>query len=280
MADQLNKATGSFSVINPDMWSANFYDELLASLPMAAVIDSSYSGEISTLGSTVKISTFPEYDEAQVLTEGARNDAEATTPTQQDLVINKNIVKDFIITNQAQLQSLPHMEKLNELASYAINKKIQSLILSLSIPSASAPDHQIPYDSGSTLVLLDLLEGKELLDTQNVPQSDRHLVMDAAQLNDLYNVSGFTSSDFITSGAPLETGQLPPAILGMMPHFTTEVSAVTHMFHSTYFTMAAQQGISVSQYDLGVDGIRAARINTSWLGGFKQLDDKRTVQIS
>lgn len=280
MADQIMTAGNELSVIVPEVWSRRFYDVLLAELPFASIIDDSYEGEIQNLGDTVKISTFPEFDEALELPEGSRNDAEALTPTQQSLVINSQIVKDFIVTNQAQLQSLPHMDKLRELAIFAINKKIQSKIIALSVPSASAPDHQIPYDSGTTLALADLLEAKELLDTQNVPVSDRHVVMGAAQLNDVFNITGFTSSDFLVSGAPIQTGQLPSALLGFMPHFTTEVGSVTHLFHSSYLTMASQQGISVSQFDLGVEGIRAQRINVGWLGGFKQLDNKRIVELS
>lgn len=280
MADDIITAGSEFSVIVPEIWSRRFYDVLLAELPFESIINKDYEGEIQNLGDTVKISTFPEFDEAQILPEGARNDAEALTPTQQNLVIDTRIVKDFIITNRAQLQSLPHMDKLRDLAIFSINKKIQERIITLSVPSASAPDHQIAYDSGTTLALADLLEGKELLDTQNVPQGNRHLVMGAAQLNDIFNITGFTSSDFITDGAPIQTGNLPSALLGFMPHFTTEVGAVTHLFHSSYFTMAAQQGIVVKEFDLGVDGVRAARVNVDWLGGFKQLDNKRTVQIS
>lgn len=280
MADQQMTSASELSVIVPEVWSSNFYDTLLASLPMASVISKDYEGEIQSLGDTVKISTFPEFDAAVELLEGARSDAEAITVTQQSLVINTRLVKDFIVTKKAQLQSLPHMDKLQELAIYAINKKIQSKIFELTVPSLSAPGHQISYDSGTTLALADMLEGKELLDTQNVPMNDRHMVVGAAQLNDIFNVSGFTSSDFLVSGAPLQTGELPSALLGFMPHFTTEAAAVTYLFHSSYFTMASQQGIGVNVYDLGVDGVRAARVNVDWLGGFKQLDNKRVVEIA
>lgn len=280
MADDIMTAGNELSVIVPEVWSRRFYDVLLAELPFAAIIDDSYEGEIQNLGDTVKISTFPEFDEALELPEGSRNDAEALTPTQQNLVINSRIVKDFIVTNRAQLQSLPHMDKLRDLAIFAINKKIQSKIITLSVPSSSNPDHQIPYDSGTTLALADILEAKELLDDQNVPMSDRHIVMGAAQLNDIFNITGFTSSDFLVSGAPIQTGQLPSALVGFLPHFTTEVAAVTHLFHSSYQTMASQQGIKVAEFDLGVDGIRARRVNVDWLGGFKQLDNKRIVELS
>lgn len=279
MADQIMTAGSELSVIVPEVWSSKFYDVLLADLPFEAIISKDYEGEISTLGDQVRISTFSEFADAQEIVEGQRNDAEATTPTQQSLIINSEIVKDFIVTNRAQMQSLPHMDKLRDLAIYSIQKKIQAKIIALSVPSASAPDHQISYDSGSTLGLADLLEAKELLDSQDVPMENRHVVMGAAQLNDIFQITGFMSSDFAASGG-LNSGMVSSPLLGFMPHFTTEVGAVTHLFHSSYFTMASQQGISVEVHDLGSQGVRGMRVNVGWLGGFQQLDSKRIVEIA
>lgn len=280
MADQVMRASTELSAIVPEVWSQRYYDVLLASLPFNAIIDRSYEGEIAQLGDTVRISTFPEFGDADLLEEDQKADADAITVTQQNLVIDKRIFKDFIVTNKAMLQSLPFMDKLRELAIYSIQKKIQSEIISLVVPNAAAPDHSIAYDSGTTLALADLLEAKELLDAQDVPMSDRHLVVGAAQLNDIYNITGFTSSDFITSGAPLQSGELPPALLGFAPHFTSVVGNVTYLFHRSFMTMAMQKGITVSQFDLGVEGKRAVRVNVDTLMGIKQLDGLRVVTIS
>lgn len=280
MADQLMRASTELSVLVPEIWSKRFYDVLLEQLPFASIIDRNYEGEIQNLGDNVKISSIPEFSEATELQEDERNDADAVTVTQQSLVINKRFVKDFIITNRATLQSLPHMDKLRDLAIFAINKKIQNTIIGLVVPNSATPDHSISYDSGTTLVLADMLEAKELLDTQDVGVGSRHMVLGSAQLNDIFNITGFTSSDFLLSGSPLQTGDIPSALLGMIPHFATGVSGVTHIFHESFFTMAAQKGISVAQFDLGVDGKRAMRINTDWLGGFKQLDGLRVITIS
>lgn len=280
MADQIMRAGNELSAIVPELWSRRFYDVLLQSNPFESLVSKDWEGEIQDLGDTVRISTVPEFDEAEELDEDQRADADALTVTQQNLVINKRIFKDFIVTNRAQIQSLPIMDKLRDMAIFSIQKKIQAIIISLTVPNAAAPDHSIAYDSGTTLALADLLEGKELLDDQDVPQSDRSLVMGSAQLNDIFNITGFTSSDFLVSGAPLQTGQLPDALLGFNPNFTTAAGAVTFLFHRSYFTMAAQKGISVNQFDLGVDGKRAVRVNVDWLGGFKQLDGLRVVTIS
>jgi len=280
MADQIMKAGSELSVLVPEVWSRRYYDVLLAELPFNSIISRDYEGDIQALGDTVKISTVPEFGDAIELAEDAKSDADAVTVAQQSLVINKRITKDFIVTNLAMLQSIPFMDKLRELAVYSINKKIQSLIIGLTVPSASAPDHAINYASGTTLALADMLAAKELLDAQDVPMSDRHMVVGAAQLNDIYAITGFTSSDFITSGAPLVTGQLPPALLGFAPHFTSVVSNVAYFHHMSYMTMAAQQGLSVVQYDLGVEGKRAQRVNCDTLIGIKQLDNTRVVTIS
>lgn len=280
MADQIHTAASELSVIIPEVWSQNYYDTLLAELPFNAVISRDYEGEINNLGDTVKISTFPEFSDATEVAEGAANDADAITVTQQSLVINKRFAKDFIVTNKAQLQSLPAMDKLQELSIYAIQKKIQAQIISDTVPSTSSPDHQISYDTSSTLALADMLEAKELLDAQDVPSADRHMVLGSAQTNDIFNITGFTSSDFLLSGSPLTSGELPSGLVGFMPHMTTEVGAVAYFFHRSYLTMAAQQGINIELFNLGSEGKRAARVNVDTLVGFKQLDDERVVTIS
>lgn len=280
MADAFHRTSTELAVLVPQIWSAKYYEVLLENLPFASLISKDWEGEIQNLGDTVKISQVPEFSLADELAEDARLDASAVTVTQQSLVINKRIAKDFIITGKAMLQSLPVMDKLRDLAIFSINKKIEALLIAAIVPSPAAPDHTLAYDSGTTLALADILEAKELLDAQDVPMSDRHMVVGAAQLNDIFNIVGFMSSDFVTSGAPLQTGQLPPALLGFMPHFASGVANVSYFFHASFMTIAAQQGINVQQYDMGVDGYRSQRVNCDTLLGYKQLDNLRVVTIS
>lgn len=277
MANAYMDTGAEVSAIVPKLWSQKYYDVLLAELPMNSLISKDYEGEISNLGDTVKIPTIPEFADATELPEIDANDADAVTVTTQDLVINRRIVKDFIVTNKALLQSIPFVEKLKELAIYSINKKIQSLILSLTVPSAAAPDHTLAAVTPGTFALADILALKELLDTQNVPMSDRHFGLGAGPLNDIFNITGFTSSDFVASGSPLQSGQLPAQLAGFMPHFSTVFGSTVYAFHSSYFTMAAQQGMNVAEYDLGVEGRRAKRINCDTLIGLKQLSNLRVA---
>jgi len=279
MANQVMDTAGNLTVIVPQIWSANWYKSLLADLPFNSVVSRDYEGEIKNLGDTVKISQFPEFSDATELAESAANDADAITVTQQSLVINKRIVKDFIVTDKASLQSLPAMDQLQELAIFAILKKVQKNIIDASIPSASSPDHSIAYTSGVVLDLAKLVAAKKLLDAQNVPLENRHAVLGTNQANDIFSITNFTSSDFVTGANLLTTGQVGNPLLGFMPHMTTEVGDVCYLFHRSYFTMAAQKNIDVKVFDLGVQGIRAARVNIDILAGFKLLDNKRLVTI-
>lgn len=280
MADQLITAGVEATAIVPEIWSGRFFEVLLAELPFNSSISRDYEGDISDLGDIVNISTIPEFSGATDLSEGARNDADAVTITKQQLVINHRLVKDFIVTKRAQLQSLPMMDKLREHAVYAIMKKMQSLIIADIVPSASAPDHDIAFDSGTTLALADILEAKELLDQQDVPKSDRKLIGGVAQFNDLFNISGFTSRDFIPAGSPITEGSINTPVLGFSPQMTTELGNVAYCFHPSFMTMAIQDNLSLNVYDLGQDGVRANRVNVDLLMGVKQLDDTRIVKLS
>lgn len=268
---------GGVSLLVPEIWSKNYYESLQQVLAFAPLMDRSYEGEIASLGDTVLINTIPDFDEATEVGEADAVDASGISTTQQKLIINKMVAKDFIITNVAQLQSLPFVEDLKAKAVYAILKKIEKIIIASIIPHL---DNQKSYASGTTLGFAELLEMKEVLDTADCPMADRHLVLGSAQINDLLAITNFTSSDFITSGSPVLTGQLPSSLLGFMPHFTNMVGNVVYGFHKSFMTMANQKGMEVKEYDLGVQGKRQSRINSTTLFGLKQLDEKRVATIS
>jgi hypothetical protein len=280
MSDQIMTAATETAAIVPEIWSSKFYKVLLDRLPFIDSVDKSYEGEIQNLGDIVNISTLPEFDQASLLAEGARGNAEAVTITGQQLTINSRAYKDAIVTKKSQLQSLPFMDELRDKMIFSIMKKMQADIISAIVPSASSPYHTISYDSGSTLGLADILEAKELLDTQNVMEENRVCVLGAAQWNDIFNITGFTSRDFIPAGSPLTSGSIPTPIAGFMPKMTNVVSSTSYFFHPSFLTMAVQDKLNIEVFNLGVDGVRGSRINADVLYGIKQLDDTRVVSIS
>lgn len=281
MSDQLMTAAVQMDGIIPEVWAQAFYPTLLEALPFNDVVSRDYEGDIAALGDTVNINSIPQFGVAEDFAEDQKVDAEALTVSKQQLVVNHQLGKDFIITEKALKQSLPAQNVLRDLAFHAIMKKMQLILIGDTVPSASAPDHQIPYTSGTTLALADILAAKELLDTANVPDAgQRCMILGAAQWNDIFNIAGFTSRDFIPAGSPLSSGALPTPILGFLPKMTTEAGNVAYLFDPMYMSLAVQKQIGVKVFDLGVTGVRAQRVNVDVLFGDKQLSNVRVVTIS
>lgn len=263
----------------PELWSSKYYDVLLAKLPMNAAIARDYEGEIQQLGDTVNVTQVPEFDDATELAEGAQNDAEGVTLTGIPLVINKMLVKDFQITKRSMIQSLDVMNKLRDLAIYSIAKKMQSNIFNDIVPSVS-PDHTIAYTTGTTLALADILAAKELLDNADVPSEGRSMIVGAAQFNDIFLITGFQSSDFVSNANGLSSGQVSMPLLGFDFGWTTEAGSVSRFFHNSFYQVAVQQVPQVEVFNRGGEGQRAIRVNVTALYGQKQFDSKRVVTVS
>ena len=281
MADQVMRAGTELDALVPELWSAKWYDTLLEALPFNAIVSRNYEGEIKKLGDVVHATQFGQFDAAEDILEDQKVDADAITPSNIDLTINKQTVKDYIVTDRAKVQTIEHNNALRDLAFFSIMKKMQTNIIAAITPSASTPDHQIAYDSGSTLALADLLEGKELMDEADVADDGtRCFIVGSAQWNDIFNITGFVSRDYIPAGSPMTTGALPTQILGFTPKLTTEAAAVTYMFHPSFMQMAVQKELSVKVFDQGVDGKRSTRINSDVLYGVKQFSNIRVVTIS
>lgn len=277
--DQLMTAGTELDALRPEIWSANFYPTLLEALPFNDSVARDYQNEIAKLGDTVNITSFPQFGDAQEVQEGEKVDAEGITAAQTQLVVNKMLVKDFIITDLAQIQTIDASDAVRDLAFHSILKKMQSIIISLVVPSASSPDHSIAFDSGTTLGLADILEAKELLDNADVPDDGtRAMILGAAQWNDIFNITGLTSRDFV-NGSSMETGALPAQVLGFNPKMTSEAGNVAYLFHPIFMQIAVQRSLGVKVYDMGVVGYRQARVNCTLLFGAKQVSNLRVVTI-
>lgn len=280
MADEVLRKGTELDGITPELWSAAFYPTLKEKMVFIDSVSRDYEGEIEALGSILNINTFPQFDLADEILENERANADSVTASQQQLVINKQLVKDYIITKRAQLQSLDAGDALRDLAMHSIMKKMQQIIIAEIVPSASAPDHSISYDSGTTLALADILEAKEVLDNADVEELGRTMIVGAEQNADLFNITGFTSRDFIDGQSPLTSGMMSSGVVGFTPRWTSEAGDVAYFFHPLFLTMAVQQEPEVGVYDLGVDGKRGTRVNMDVLFGVKQLSDLRVVTIS
>jgi hypothetical protein len=281
MSDEVMKASSEVDALVPELWSAAFLPTLLSSFAFVDSVARNWEGEISALGDTVNISSFPQFDLAQEIAEDERADADSITVSKTQLVINKQIVKDYILTKKALAQSIEAQNQLRDLALHSIMRKMEKVVVAEIVPNASAPDHSIAYTSATTLALADILAAKELLDTQNVPDVGRVMVVGSAQWNDLFNITSFISRDFIPAGSPITSGAITTPIAGFTAKMTNEAASnVSYFYHPLFLALAVQQAPEVRVYDLGVEGKRATRVNMDALFGVKQLDGLRVVTVS
>lgn len=281
MADQMFKSDAEAAAAIPEMWSAAFYPTLKEKMVFASSVAQDYQGDIGQLGDIVNITSLPQFDEAEEILENQAVEAEAQTLLNIPLTINKQLAKDFIITRKTELQSLPIMNALRDLALHSIVKKMQKIIISIVVPSVT-PDHTIAYTSGTTLALADILAGKELLDNADVEDAGRTMILGAAQWNDLFNIAGLVSRDFQgdAAGAPLSSGAISAPVCGFQVKWTSEVGNTAYLFHPLFIEMAVQQNPTPKVYDMGVNGVRATRVNMEALFGVKQASDLRVVTIA
>jgi hypothetical protein len=281
MSDVVMTGDVHLDAIRPEIWSQQFYPTLLEALPFNSSIARDYENDINNLGDIVNIPTWPQFAEAEAIGEDQRASADGVTASRVQLTINKQLCKDFIITSRAMIQSIETMNALRDLAFFSIMKKMQSIIISTFAPSSSAPDHTIAYDSSTTMALADYLEAKELLDGADVPDDGtRNVILGAAQFNDLFNISGFTSRDFVPAGSPMVTASFPVPLLGFNVKMTSEVGNTSYFYHPIALQMAVQQQLTVEVFNKGVDGSRATRVNTTLLFGVVQASNLRSVTIA
>ena len=168
MADAILTQGTELAALSPEVWSSKMYDTLREKFVFQDVVSREYEGQIRAMGDIVHVQEVPLVDAASLLAEQGVADADTVTVTDHTITINSRAHKDFIVTKKAQLQSLPFMDKLRDVAIHSVLDKLEADIVSAISPSASAPDHQIAYDFGTTLALADILEAKELLDDASV----------------------------------------------------------------------------------------------------------------
>jgi hypothetical protein len=279
MADQLTSSGGSNSAIVPEIWSANFQDNLRNADVLSPILRHDYENEIQSLGDTVNIPSIPDVT-ATDLAEGAVGETVSSTATTTPLAINTMTSVDFKITTQAQLQSVAFIDELEKRALSAIQLKMQSNAFALISPSTATPDHVIAYDSASTLADADLLEALDLEVAANWPDNaDKYLVTGGLQRNDLVNISKFYDKDTNDGDAPSITGQILAPIYGHNVRWSGAAGTTTYLFLSDFMQIAVQRGLTMKLYDIGVNGERGYRLNIDVLYGIKQMHNDRVITI-
>lgn len=178
----------------PAVWSAKMNAKFYAASTFADVSNTDWQGEISGMGDKVIINTAPTITVSDYVA-GTSLTYQAPTPETQELIIDKGKYFAFQVNDVLEYQSKPNLiDMFSADAAEQMRTKIDSNCWYNTFSGAAAANKGATagaksgsYDLGTDLapialtkdnVLQKILELSSVLDEQNVPESDRWLVID------------------------------------------------------------------------------------------------------
>ena len=150
-----------------------------------------------------------------------------------------------------------------EIAGSFVTQLESALYTVLAAGSVADPDHRITFDSATTLAEADILEAIKLLDSQNVPFSDRYLAIHPNQKEDLMAITRFTQMNGMgQAGADALQKGMIGEVHGLKVLLSTNVTADKSLvYHSSAVGFAVQQGVQ-----LRADRANAEEFGTDYSG--------------
>lgn len=217
--------TGNSDRFVPTLWAKELADNRLDNLVFWPLIDSSYSSEISSYGDTLKIPFLGEVsgDTTVNYVPGTDVDVDSLDATTIDLIIDRYLRKAVGIQDAFKAQGKYEMRQPAERRlGYWLDVAKDTEVYTKMI-DGTTNDTVVASGSGGTLAFEDIVDAAAVLDTNNVPQDGRYIVVNGIGLSDLRKVAEFSLYDH-TGQASLVSGM--KGIVGHiygMPVYVTEV---------------------------------------------------------
>ena len=208
----------------PELWSDEILDALEHRLVMAKLVNQDFSDLVSGKGDTVHIPTVSNLS-ANDKTAKAPVTVQSNTETAVTITVNKHKEVSFLVEDFAEIQTSVNLRSIyTKRAGYAIAKVLDDDIITQAGTCFDCIDSTSTGNS-STLDEADILMAKTLLDENDTPMEDRHLVVAPQQYNELLKIERFTEHRMLdNSGMPIERGLLG-SIHGFSVWMTQQLSA-------------------------------------------------------
>ena len=269
------------AAIIPEIWSATWYDELRANLPIANFFDKTPE-HISELrfGDILHMSQFAKAT-GETLTDDKQNfTTEEATITDKTITINKRAHAGFEFTDLAQLQSKSFEAAAQSALMYSIAKQVEDAVTAAIVPSTSSPDHVIETASAGVLAAADVLNMRNLLSTQSVPNSERALFLAPSFYGDILGASTFISNDTVNKGA-VASGEFGFPLYGFNTVEAQNLAADTgYGCHRSAIYLIMQQGLRLKVSDQHSNKKYGYIMTADLVFGVSQFDDERSVKIT
>ncbi|RTL05195.1 hypothetical protein EKK58_08585 [Candidatus Dependentiae bacterium] len=193
-----------------EAWSDIFMQELREKLMLGALVNKDYSGQISNLGDSVKVSQI-NAPTGQLLTVGVDADSfdsEALSSTQVEVKADKRAVASYEFEDTVQLMTqLGNKDsEIRAALLFAVSKQINDYLYTLVAPSASAPDHVL---ISSDMNAAQIAAIRKLAAQAKWDKSKGWwLLCDPSYYSDILNAQTLTSQDYVGGDLPIVGGQV------------------------------------------------------------------------
>lgn len=177
----------------PEIWAAEIAKNRTDNLVLWGLINHEYQSEIGQMGDVLHINFVSEIDDdpssnSSVTTASTIDSLDVT---QQDLLIDRYIRKAVGIQDVAKAQSKYEMrshyiERLGRFFARALDEEVMKKAV-----SDFSHEHTTTGTSGA-LTFEDVVDAATMLDSKNVPVSQRAIVVNGVGLGDLRKVEEFT----------------------------------------------------------------------------------------
>jgi len=219
----------------PAVWSSKLNAKFYKASIFGEISNTNYEGEISSMGDKVYINTAPTLTVSNYQA-GATLSYQVPTPEMQELLIDKGKYAAFQINDVLEYQAKPDlMDMFAADAAEQMRIAVDSTVLyntfsggAAANKGATAGAQSASYVMGTDAapvaltasnVVQKVLELASILDEQNVPESDRFLVIDPATRALLFQSQLAKAYETGDSTSPVRNGKI-----GAIDRFTVYVS--------------------------------------------------------
>ena len=230
-----NTATPYSGTFIPTLWSSKLNAKFYTSSTFADIANTNWQGEISGIGDKIVINSIPDVS-IQKYVPGAGLNYQVPTPSTIELQIDQGRYFAFQVNDLLEMQSKPNlMETFSNDAGMQMKVAVDSDCFYRSFVNGAAANKggtagknsgaynlgtegsPVQITGGSSLALLTKMAG--VLDEQNVPESERFLIIDPQTRQDLMS-SNLAQAQFMgDSQSMVRNGKI-----GAIDRFTVYVS--------------------------------------------------------
>jgi hypothetical protein len=219
---------GAESLNVPKLWAKELQDNRVNNLVMWALIDSTYTSEISQKGDVLHLNFMDEItDSTAANTAVSGLTVDGLTTSQVDLLIDRYIrkvlgVQDVLKAQSAYDYRSPHTTRLGRYLDRALDEEVMRKAIA---GVAAGNTITATGNTNTTIGFADVVKAAAKLDLKNVPMDNRVIVINGAGLGDLRQVAEFTlhSSTGEAGLVKTQTG-LVGSIYGMPVYISNAVT--------------------------------------------------------